>query len=40
MPTNGEMIDQIQEWINTDGENLSDEEVIENIKELLKGEGI
>lgn len=40
MPTNGEMIDQIQEWINTNGENLSDEEVIENIRELLKGEGI
>jgi len=40
MPTNGEMIDQIQEWINTDGENLSDEQVIENIRELLKGEGI
>ena len=40
MPTNGEMIDQIQEWINTNGENLSDEQVIENIRELLKGEGI
>jgi hypothetical protein len=37
---NGEMIDQIQEWINTQGEILSDEEVIENIRELLKGEGI
>lgn len=37
---NGEMIDQIQEWINTQGEILSDEEVIENIRELLKGDGI
>lgn len=37
---NGEMIDQIQEWINTQGEILSDEEVIENIRELLKGEGL
>ena len=37
---NGEMIDQIQEWINTQGEILSDEEVIENIRELLKREGI
>lgn len=35
MPTNGEMIDQIQEWINIDGELLSDEQVIENIRELL-----
>lgn len=35
MPTNGEMIDQIQEWLNTDGELLSDEQVIENIRELL-----
>lgn len=33
--TNGEMIDQIQEWINTDGELLSDEDVINNIRELL-----
>ncbi len=38
--SNGEMIDQIQEWINTQGEILSDEEVIENIRELLKGEGL
>ena len=37
---NGEMIDQIQEWINTQGEILSDEEVIENIREILKGEGL
>jgi hypothetical protein len=35
MATNGEMIDQIQEWINTDGELLSDEQVLENIRELL-----
>ena len=40
MPTNGEIIDQIQEWLNTDGELLSDEQVIENIRELLKGEGL
>ena len=38
--TNGEMIDQIQEWINTGGEILSDEEVIENIRELLNGGGL
>jgi len=30
MATNGEMIDQIQEWINTEGEILSDEQVIES----------
>jgi hypothetical protein len=36
MATNGEMIDQIQEWINTEGELLSDEQVIENIRELVK----
>jgi hypothetical protein len=40
MATNGEMIDQIQEWINTDGELLSDEQVIENIRELVKGGGL
>jgi len=40
MATNGEMIDQIQEWINTDGELLSDEQVIENIRELLNGDGL
>jgi hypothetical protein len=40
MPTNGEMIDQIQEWLNTDGELLSDEQVIENIRELLNGGGL
>ena len=40
MATNGEMIDQIQEWINTDGELLSDEKVIENIRELLNGDGL
>jgi hypothetical protein len=34
------MIDQIQEWINTEGEILSDEEVIENIRELLNGSGL
>jgi len=34
--TNGEMIDQIQEWINTEGELLSDEQVIENIRELVR----
>jgi len=33
--TNGEMIDQIQEWISTDGEIMSDEDVINNIRELL-----
>jgi hypothetical protein len=32
MATNGEMIDQIQEWINTDGELLSDEQVIVHIR--------
>ena len=37
MATNGEMIDQIQEWINTDGELLSDEQVLENIRELVNG---
>jgi hypothetical protein len=36
MATNGEMIDQIQEWINTEGELLSDEQVIENIRELVR----
>lgn len=36
MATNGEMIDQIQEWLNTDGELLSDEQVIENIRELVR----
>ena len=40
MATNGEMIDQIQEWINTEGEILSDEQVIENIRELVKGDGL
>jgi hypothetical protein len=40
MATNGEMIDQIQEWINTDGELLSDEQVIENIRELVNGGGL
>jgi len=36
MATNGEMIDQIQEWINTEGELLSDEQVIENVRELVR----
>ena len=36
MATNGEMIDQIQEWINTEGELLSDEQVIENIRKLVR----
>lgn len=40
MPSNGEMIDKIQEWINVDGDLLSDEEVIENIRELVNGGGI
>ena len=40
MATNGEMIDKIQEWINTDGELLSDEQVIENIRELVNGGGL
>ena len=40
MATNGEMIDQIQEWLNTDGELLSDEQVIENIRELVKCGGL
>lgn len=40
MPTNGEMIDKIQEWINADGDLLSDEEVIENIRELVNGGGL
>ena len=40
MATNGEMIDQIQEWLNTDGELLSDEQVIENIRELVSGGGL
>ena len=40
MATSGEMIDQIQEWLNTDGELLSDEQVIENIRELVKGGGL
>ena len=40
MATNGEMIDQIQEWINTEGEILSDEQVIENIRELVNGGGL
>jgi urease gamma subunit len=34
--TDGEMIDQIMEWINTDGEQLSDEDVMNNIREMLK----
>lgn len=34
--TNGEMIDQIMEWINTDGEELSDEDVINKIRDLVK----
>jgi hypothetical protein len=33
--TNGEMIDQIQQWIDTDGETMSDEDVINNIRDLL-----
>ena len=40
MATNGEMIDQIQEWINTEGEILSDEQVIGNIRELVNGGGL
>jgi len=40
MATNGEMIDQIQEWINTEGEILSDEQVIENIRELVNRGGL
>ena len=40
MATNGEMIDQIQEWINTEGELLSDEQVIENIRELVREGGL
>jgi hypothetical protein len=40
MATNGEMIDQIQEWINTEGEVLSDEQVIENIRELVNEGGL
>ena len=40
MATNGEMIDQIQEWINTEGELLSDEQVIENIRELVTEGGL
>jgi hypothetical protein len=40
MATNGEMIDLIQEWINTDGELLSDEQVLENIRELVNGGGL
>jgi hypothetical protein len=34
--TDGEMIDQIINWINTDGEDLSDEDVINNIRDLLR----
>lgn len=34
--TDGEMIDKIMEWIGTDGEELSDEDVINNIREMLK----
>jgi hypothetical protein len=33
--TNGEMIDQIQKWIDTDGEAMSDEEVVNSIRELV-----
>lgn len=40
MATNGEMIDKIQEWINTDGQLLSDEQVLENIRELVNGGGL
>ena len=40
MATNGEMIDQIQEWINTEGEILSDDQVIVNIRELVCGGGL
>ena len=40
MATDGEMIDKIQEWINTDGELLSDEQVLENIRELVNGGGL
>ena len=29
------MIDQIQQWIDTDGETMSDEDVINNIRDLL-----
>lgn len=40
MATNGEIIDQIQEWINTEGGILSDEQVVENIRELVNGGGL
>jgi len=33
--TNGEILDKIIELINTDGEIMSDEQVIDNIKTLL-----
>jgi hypothetical protein len=35
MMTNGEILDKIIELINTDGEIMSDEQVIDNIKTLL-----
>ena len=34
--TNGEIIDQIQKLIDTDGEIMSDEEVVNNIRILLE----
>ena len=36
---NGELIDLIEEAIHTDGEKLSDEEVLDYIEQLLKKRG-
>jgi hypothetical protein len=35
MMTNGEILDKIIELINTDGEFMSDEEVVNSIRELV-----
>jgi hypothetical protein len=38
--TDGEIIDTINDWIKTDGQILSDEQLIEMIKELTTTRGL
>ena len=38
--TDGEIIDTINDWIKTDGQILSDEQLVEMIKELTTTRGL
>lgn len=40
MMTDGEIIDTIVRWIETDGQEISDEQLVEMIKELTTTRGL